>query len=130
LFDYQCTEIGNGWKIKEPSCAEKYQETFVTSQLSLPKSGMDGSNEDWFLHFVPEVQSFLEKNDMLPKALFLLNNAPSHPSMSILTSEDGNIFVLYLPPNVTSIAHGSGRYGNNEKPLQKKIDIKFVRTGS
>jgi hypothetical protein len=60
--------------------------------------------KDWFLqNFVPEVQSFLEKNDMPPKALFLLNNAPSHPSMSILTSEDGNIFVLYLPPNVTSI---------------------------
>jgi hypothetical protein len=58
--------------------------------------------KDWFFkHFVPEVRNFLLSNDMPPKALLLLDNAPSHPSESILTFED--IFVLYLPPNVTSI---------------------------
>jgi hypothetical protein len=69
---------------------------------------------------------------MLPKALFLLNNAPSHPSMSILTSEDGNIFVLYLPPNVSSIAQpmDQGVMETMKSLYKKKIDIKFVRTGS
>lgn len=64
-----------------------------------------GIFEDWFFkHFVPEVRSFLLEKNLPIKALLLLDNAPSHPKESVLQSEDGNFFTMFLPPNVTSIA--------------------------
>ncbi|XP_066152268.1 jerky protein homolog-like [Euwallacea fornicatus] len=58
----------------------------------------------WFhQRFVPEVKNFL-KNQQLPiKALLLLDNAPSHPPEQQLRSEDGSIFVMYIPPNVSPL---------------------------
>ncbi|GBM79646.1 hypothetical protein AVEN_203075-1, partial [Araneus ventricosus] len=44
----------------------------------------------------------LEDVGLPQKAVLLLDNATSHPSKEILKSEDGNIFVKYLPPNVTA----------------------------
>lgn len=35
--------------------------------------------------------------------MLLLDNAPSHPSRALLKSDDGKIFVKYLPPNVTAL---------------------------
>ncbi|XP_017480663.1 PREDICTED: jerky protein homolog-like [Rhagoletis zephyria] len=55
--------------------------------------------------FAPEVERFLE-DKMLPKmALLLLNNAPSHPPADQLVkeTEDGKIWVMYFPPNVTPL---------------------------
>lgn len=61
--------------------------------------------KDWFFKkFVPEVRDFLTKNNLPAKAVLLLDNAPSHPSADLLKSSDGNIFVYFFPPNVTSIA--------------------------
>ena len=37
------------------------------------------------------------------KALLLLYNAPSHPDVSTLVSQDGNIKCMYLPPNTTAL---------------------------
>lgn len=37
------------------------------------------------------------------KAILLLDNAPSHPPADQLISEDGSIFVIYMPPNVTPL---------------------------
>lgn len=57
----------------------------------------------WFFEkFVPQVKTFLSEHNLPPKAVLLLDNAPAHPDE--LKSEDGNIFVKYFPPNVTSIA--------------------------
>ena len=59
---------------------------------------------DWFFkHFVPEVRRYLESKSSGPKAILLLDNAPSHPSASNLTTSDGKIKCFFLPPNVTSI---------------------------
>ena len=60
--------------------------------------------QDWFdNHFVLEVQANL-RNEGLPedsKVLLLLDNCRAHPPSSELTN--GNIFTLFLPPNVTSL---------------------------
>ena len=37
------------------------------------------------------------------KALILTDNAPAHPSCDELCSKDGNIKVMFLPPNTTSV---------------------------
>ena len=37
------------------------------------------------------------------KALLLMDNAPPHPSIQSLQSQDGNIKCLFLPPNTTSL---------------------------
>ncbi|XP_012264382.2 jerky protein homolog-like [Athalia rosae] len=61
--------------------------------------------ENWFTQkFVPSVRDFLSAKNMPQKALLLLDNAPSHPNEEVLESEDGNICVMFFPPNVTSIA--------------------------
>jgi hypothetical protein len=49
------------------------------------------------------VRQHLKSLDLPQKAVLLLDNAPSHPNEDILKSEDGNIFVKYLPPNVTAM---------------------------
>ncbi|XP_066260464.1 jerky protein homolog-like [Euwallacea similis] len=58
----------------------------------------------WFhKRFVPQVKDFLKKQHLPIKALLLLDNAPSHPPEQQLRSEDGSIFVMYMPPNVTPL---------------------------
>ena len=37
------------------------------------------------------------------RAILILDNAPAHPSEDILSSKDGKIKVLFMPPNTTSI---------------------------
>lgn len=37
------------------------------------------------------------------KALLLLDNAPSHPAIEELCSDDGKIVTMLLPPNVTAL---------------------------
>jgi hypothetical protein len=59
--------------------------------------------ENWFHYsFVPEVRKFLRKKKLEQKAMLLLDNAPSHPPSYNLISDDGKIFVEYMPPNVTA----------------------------
>lgn len=60
--------------------------------------------QEWFFHsFVPQVREFLKTQNLPEKAVLILDNAPSHPSETILKSDDGKIFVKYLPPNVTAL---------------------------
>ena len=47
--------------------------------------------------------TYLQVKDLSPKALLLLDNAPSDPDSSLLQSSDGNIKCIYLPPNTTSL---------------------------
>lgn len=58
---------------------------------------------EWFHEeFVLAVSMFLESQGLPRKAILVLDNAPSHPDASKL--QDGDIKVVYLPPNVTAIA--------------------------
>lgn len=60
--------------------------------------------KDWFFHhFVPDVKENFKKRGMPEdsRVLLLLDNCTAHPPASDLVS--GNIFAVYLPPNVTSL---------------------------
>uniref|UniRef100_A0A8C8T197 Uncharacterized protein n=1 Tax=Pelusios castaneus TaxID=367368 RepID=A0A8C8T197_9SAUR len=60
--------------------------------------------KDWFFkHFVPAVRDHLRSKNLPQRAVLLLDNAPSHPNENVLKTSDGQIFVAYLPPNVTSL---------------------------
>jgi hypothetical protein len=50
-----------------------------------------------------KVWVFLKEKGLPQKAVLLLDNAPSHPSENILTSDNSLIVVKLLPPNVTAI---------------------------
>ncbi|XP_063850315.1 jerky protein homolog [Scylla paramamosain] len=59
---------------------------------------------DWFKHcFVPSVKENLKKNGLPEdsKVVLLLDNCRAHPPAEELVV--GNIFPVYLPPNVTSV---------------------------
>ena len=63
---------------------------------------------NWFSnHFVPAVRIYQEEVLKISpdevRAILILDNAPAHPSEDILSSEDGKIKVLFMPPNTTSI---------------------------
>jgi hypothetical protein len=63
-----------------------------------------GTFENWFhKQFVPEVWAFLKQRGLRKKAVLLLDNAPSHPRKSVLTSDDSLIVVKFLPTNVIAI---------------------------
>jgi hypothetical protein len=48
--------------------------------------------ENWFhKHYVPEVWGFPER--LQQKSVLMLDNAPSHPTERVLTSDDGHIIV-------------------------------------
>lgn len=58
--------------------------------------------KEWFeKKFVPSVTRFNEENGLPPRALLLIDNAPSHPSDMQLVCRD--IKAIFLPPNVTSL---------------------------
>ncbi|XP_054259801.1 jerky protein homolog-like [Macrosteles quadrilineatus] len=64
---------------------------------------MDGKLfKEWFHdQFVPSVKRFSQENDIPPRAILLLDNAPSHPDVDELTC--GEIKAAFLPPNVTPL---------------------------
>ena len=56
----------------------------------------------WFHEkFVPQVSEWLQKKGLPKKAVLLIDNAPCHPAD--ISSCDGEIFVKFFPPNVTSL---------------------------
>uniref|UniRef100_A0A8C4SMY0 HTH CENPB-type domain-containing protein n=1 Tax=Erpetoichthys calabaricus TaxID=27687 RepID=A0A8C4SMY0_ERPCA len=58
--------------------------------------------KEWFdKQFVPKVKTFNKENGLPPRALLLIDNAPSHPEEMQLVCDD--IKAIFLPPNVTSI---------------------------
>uniref|UniRef100_A0A1B6LQW8 DDE-1 domain-containing protein n=2 Tax=Graphocephala atropunctata TaxID=36148 RepID=A0A1B6LQW8_9HEMI len=59
--------------------------------------------KQWFYYdFVPLVKKYLKYNGLPMKAVLLIDNAPSHPSVDQLLVKD-NISVKFLPPNVTAL---------------------------
>ena len=58
----------------------------------------------WFKQkFVPHCRRALKDQGLLERAILLLDNAPSHPDVDLLQSDDGEISCIYLPPNTTSL---------------------------
>lgn len=49
------------------------------------------------------MKSFLKEKKLPIKALLLIDNAPSHPNEAELTTEDGKICAMFMPPNVTPL---------------------------
>ena len=59
---------------------------------------------DWFnKEFIPKVTEFLRAKNLPLKAILILDNCRAHPPSNVLKSEDGGIFALFLPPNVTPL---------------------------
>ena len=52
--------------------------------------------------FVPQIREHLELQNLSQKAVLLIDNAPSHPAELQMKSKGGNIFVKFLPLNVTA----------------------------
>ena len=95
-------------KFQNPRCFKGIDRERLPCTYTAQKSAWMNSfiMKDWFkTQFVPRV---LKRQKMLKlplRALLLLDNAPSHPAPEELThkTKDGQISVLYLPPNTTSI---------------------------
>jgi hypothetical protein len=88
---------------------------------------------NWFRKkFIQSVRQHLKSLDLPQKAVLLLDNASSHPNEDILKSEDGNIFVKYLPPNVTALVKlmDLGVAQNTKTPYRKKLLQKIVTEGT
>ncbi|XP_064421026.1 jerky protein homolog-like [Latimeria chalumnae] len=79
--------------------------TLPVSYFNQKGAWMDRSIfKDWFdKNFVPQVREHLTSKGLPKKAVLLLDNAPAHPNENVLRSNDGKIFVKYLPPNVTAL---------------------------
>jgi hypothetical protein len=94
-----------------------------------PKAWMNQTIfKTWFFDvFIPSVRQYQNEKRLPTKAVLLLDNAPSHPSESQLISEDGQIFVHYLPPNVTSLIQPMDQgVISSLKRRYKKIFLRFL----
>ena len=56
-----------------------------------------------FDKFIPKCRHSLKEMGLSQKALLVLDYAHSHPNIETLSSEDGHINCLFLPPNTTSL---------------------------
>ena len=63
----------------------------------------------FFKHFFSKVRDYLKSESLSPKALLLLDNAPSHPSCDTLVSSEGKIKCMFMPPIVTSLIQPMGQ---------------------
>jgi len=93
-------------KSKKPRCFKHMDmNNLPVHYYAQNKSWMNSSLfSEWYHNrFVPSVQRYCRSSGIEEKALLLLDNAPSHPSISSLQSDDGKIKVLFLPANTTSV---------------------------
>ena len=93
-------------KSKKPRCFKHMDmNSLPVHYYSQKKAWMDTKLfEQWFHdRFVPHVKKYCEENKISFKILLFLDNAPAHPSTETLQSRDGNVKVMFLPPNTTSI---------------------------
>ena len=72
---------------------------------ALKSSWMDSTIFTKWFHqqFVPECHKALNEKGIAPKALLGLDNTTSHPDISSISFDDGQITCLYLPLNTTSL---------------------------
>jgi hypothetical protein len=72
---------------------------------------MTSSLFNWWLHsyFVPEVKAFVKRKNLPARALLLLDNAPVHPNIAQIKSDDFELKIHFLPKKlfVCPSANGS-----------------------
>ena len=87
---------------------------------------------NWFHNsFVPFCQKALSEKGRSQKAIFLLDNASSHPDNNDHTLEDGQITCLYMPPNTTSVLQpmDQGVLENIKKRYKKDLLLQLLYEG-
>ncbi|XP_053949198.1 jerky protein homolog-like [Anastrepha ludens] len=90
-------------KAKHPRCFKKFQcpADYKSSKSTWMTSAIF---KQWFHEsFVPQVTSFLKQKALPIKALLLIDNDPSHSNVAELTTENGQISAMFMPPNVTPL---------------------------
>ena len=93
-------------KSLNPRCFKNVDKNDLPVDYYAQKSSwMDSSIfKTWFHEtFVPRCRKALGEKGLAKRAILLLDNAPSHPDVESLSSSDGEISCLYLPPNTTSL---------------------------
>ena len=93
-------------KPAKPRCFRQIDmASLPVNYYSQKNSWMDSSIfKKWFFEkFIPKCRVGLRELGVPQRALLLLDNAPSHPDVEMLSSDDGQISCLFLPPNTTSI---------------------------
>ena len=91
-------------KSLNPRCFKNVDKNDLSVDYFAQKSSwMDSSIFKMWFHdkFVPRCRKALREKGLPPRAILLLDNAPSDPDVNSLSSSDGEIFYLYLPPNTT-----------------------------
>ncbi len=93
-------------KSASPRCFKNFNKSSLPVDYYAQKNSWMNSEifTKWFHEkFVPNCKKSLTERNLPPKALLVLDNAPCHPDVDYLESNDGQITCLYLPPNTTSI---------------------------
>lgn len=68
--------------------------------------------KDWFHNsFCKQVQIFLRNENLPEKALLLIHNAPTNCNEEELISENGNMSVMFLPPNSKALIQQMNQNG-------------------
>ncbi|XP_053960351.1 jerky protein homolog-like, partial [Anastrepha ludens] len=90
-------------KAKNPRCFKNFQ--CATDYKSLKSAWMASAIfKQWFHEtFVPQVTMLLKEKPLTIKALLLIEIALSHPNEAELTTENGQISAMFMPPNVTPL---------------------------
>ena len=93
-------------KSLNPRCFKNINKKALPVQYCAQKNVWMNSPifSDWFhQQFVPAVTKYQNEKGLTGKALLLLDNAPSHPDVTTLCSQDGTIRAMYFPPNTTAL---------------------------
>lgn len=93
-------------KSKKPRCFKHIDMNDLPVDYYAQKnSWMDSAIfSQWFKEkFIPRCRKALKEKGLAEKAILLLDNAPSHPDVDMLQSDDGKICCVYLPSNTTSL---------------------------
>jgi len=106
---FVCNAVGDwmrpivSWRSLKPRCCKGWDLQGKASPfwyVKSKKSWIETSHfKNWFeVEFVPSARSYLEANGLPPKAILLVDNAPTHNYFKV-----GEIEVKFLPERTTSI---------------------------
>ena len=96
-------------KYRRPRCLKNVMDSLPLHYYHNHSAWFDREIfSSWFFdHAIPEIyKDQIERQKISRenvKALILIDNAPAHSSGEILCSKEGNIKVMLLPPNTTSV---------------------------
>ena len=118
-------------KSKNPRCFKHVNQSALPVKYSSQRSAwMDTAIFTKWFHeeFVPSVKKHLTNRGLAPKALLLLDNAPSHPDITKLVSHDKQISAMFLPANTTSLIQpmDQGVLENLKKRYKKSLLRKLI----